>query len=648
MGTPSDSTDAESAAKPVDGVGIVEGETYVAVTESLVDIHSTESSRTITGAEWRTFYTPLDPELSATRLLRRVRDVGRWRGAVQALSGTDDTVRVDLSLWATASRVVCVVREAEGNRDAGPEAARTDEPSRRDGATVLGPMGVLSEDGRVMDCTAGLVNVLGGEAEREVVGRDVHRFVHDADRAMVRRRLGRVMDESASLAPVQCRLVGVNRRERTAEIALVPFHVEGSSGALAVFREVRTGRGHKEVDTPSRIDGVLLTVVQDLCETASPEEIREMVCERVAAADHYPVAWIGTPEASGDSIVPRAAAGIDEATIDPIDVSGDGTTECGPVGSAFATGTIQVCRTVQAASGILPRTTAVGDHSVRSAAAVPLVHDETVYGVLVVYTDRGRGFTEHERRGLEALGTVVGLAISAWKMHKLLFADTIVELELEVGHPESVFVRLGRTCGCSLALTGCVSGPDDTWSVFLAADGASPRSLVELAETDPEVTAVEVISADADGGHVEVVLQGSGLNRIAEVGAKLTGGRIENGRAHLLVEAPLSSDTRTLVDRVRTACPRSTLVALHERDRSVRTSQELRQSVERCLTERQLEVLQRAYHRGYFQWPRTSNGGEVADSIGIAESTFHYHLRKALGKLLELSLKYDPDPAGSV
>jgi predicted DNA binding protein len=57
------------------------------------------------------------------------------------------------------------------------------------------------------------------------------------------------------------------------------------------------------------------------------------------------------------------------------------------------------------------------------------------------------------------------------------------------------------------------------------------------------------------------------------------------------------------------------------------------------LTDRQLEVLTTAYEMGYFQRPKGANATEVADRLGIAQSTFTEHLvaaqRKILADLLE-------------
>lgn len=53
------------------------------------------------------------------------------------------------------------------------------------------------------------------------------------------------------------------------------------------------------------------------------------------------------------------------------------------------------------------------------------------------------------------------------------------------------------------------------------------------------------------------------------------------------------------------------------------------------LTARQLEVLQTAYELGYFERPKRANATELADELGISQSTLTEHLVTAQRKLLD-------------
>jgi len=47
------------------------------------------------------------------------------------------------------------------------------------------------------------------------------------------------------------------------------------------------------------------------------------------------------------------------------------------------------------------------------------------------------------------------------------------------------------------------------------------------------------------------------------------------------------------------------------------------------LTDRQRSVLETAYKQGYYDWPRDHTAEEIAESLDIASSTLHQHLRSA-------------------
>jgi len=99
---------------------------------------------------------------------------------------------------------------------------------------------------------------------------------------------------------------------------------------------------------------------------------------------------------------------------------------------AFRTGTIQVRNGVDTDSGRDLLADPVDTHGIRSVAAIPLVHDDMVSGVLNVYTDRPNAFEDHEQAVLGQLGEIVGQAIAATERKQALMSDEIIELEYHV------------------------------------------------------------------------------------------------------------------------------------------------------------------------------------------------------------------------
>jgi len=108
----------------------------------------------------------------------------------------------------------------------------------------------------------------------------------------------------------------------------------------------------------------------------------------------------------------------------------------------------------------------------------------------------------------------------------------------------------------------------------------------------------------------------------------------EPGEARLGLAVPAPCDGREVIASVQTKYPDAALVAYHNRDQETRTRRELLATVEDELTERQRAVLTRAYAAGFFESPRAVSGEAIAESMGLSPSTFHEHLRAALGKVV--------------
>jgi len=62
---------------------------------------------------------------------------------------------------------------------------------------------------------------------------------------------------------------------------------------------------------------------------------------------------------------------------------------------------------------------------------------------------------------------------------------------------------------------------------------------------------------------------------------------------------------------------------------------------ESSLTDRQRTVMREALDRGYYEWPRGINNGELAEALDISRATLGEHLRKAEQSLLSAALDGD-------
>ena len=180
----------------------------------------------------------------------------------------------------------------------------------------------------------------------------------------------------------------------------------------------RSTRRAAELD---RIRTIVSSVNRALVRADSRPELETRVCEILSDADPYRFAWIGGVDPDTGALTPRASAGVDEGYLAEITVTTDGTTTGrGPGGTAVRKRRVSVSQNVQADPDFEPWREHALERGFRAVAAIPLTHDDSLYGVLGVYADRSEAFDGTERELLAELGDDVAHAINSLEVQAQL------------------------------------------------------------------------------------------------------------------------------------------------------------------------------------------------------------------------------------
>jgi predicted DNA binding protein len=129
------------------------------------------------------------------------------------------------------------------------------------------------------------------------------------------------------------------------------------------------------------------------------------------------------------------------------------------------------------------------------------------------------------------------------------------------------------------------------------------------------------------------------LSVVASRGGYVQEAVIEDGDYHMTVHLPPTVDNRSITEAVEDAYPMADLVAQRQFSRTDDTRARSERLLHEELTERQRAAVEAAFHAGFFEWPRESDGEAVSESLGVSPPTFHQHLRKAERKVFEALLK---------
>jgi PAS domain S-box-containing protein len=391
-----------------------------------------------------------------------------------------------------------------------------------------------------------------------------------------------------------------------------------------------------------RIEGLIRDVTAVLIRGESRRQLETEVCERLIESGPYAAAWIGDVDMGADVIAPRVRVGSgtasppDELILDRREGSID------PTVRAVAAREVEIGR--DDGEGLHPDGPAFPD-ALRSVAAVPLAHRETLYGVLNVYAGTPDAF-DRERVVLSLLGRSVGAAISAVESRRVLFGTAVTELE--IGLEDDTFVPLAAAIDARIAYEGAVPRDGSSVTVFatVTPDGDRVSAVAEDLPGVERATRVTVSEDDEDasGLYEFRCSSDSFVTRVVDAGGRIRRFRAEKGSLELLVETADRSTARSLFAGLQEAFDGAELLRSRDRDRQPRTRRDLLGELEDLLTERQRTALRTAYLAGYFEWPHAVSGDELADAMGVSRSTFHQHLRTAQRKFLDAVYEPNAEP----
>ena len=433
---------------------------------------------------------------------------------------------------------------------------------------------------------------------------------------------------------------GSGTRQYEARVMPIDERIDGRRAVVWLARDI-TERARRERELRERrdqletIDGrnrVVHAVIRTLVEAPTRADIEREVCEQLVESELYCGAWVGEPAGNGD-VVYRTGDG--EATTFLETVRDPDVDPQEPVIETLETGETQTTNRLPED----PRISAAHHHAARedgieSAIAVPIEHEGTVYGTLVAFSVREDAFTNREEAAFELLGETIGFTINAVMNRRLLFADSVIELEMHIESGGTFTFDLTETydCTCHLEWAGDTAG-SRTYQ-YVMVEGLGGETVLEEAQASDSVEECRLIHDDGDRCTVELRLVESGVRSLTKRGATVRDVTVEDGTATVLVEVPRDADVRAVVDALGSVYDDVSLVAHREVDRPVQTAEERRDRIADRLTDRQLTALRLAYYGGYFDWPRGSTGEEVAEAMDVSPPTMHQHLRKAQGELL--------------
>lgn len=440
------------------------------------------------------------------------------------------------------------------------------------------------------------------------------------------------------------RQLGIDSIKRGAQDYLVKDEVTGDTLIWTIHRAIERNRlehermrRRKQLEVLNDLNEIAQDVIHIVITTSTRAEIEREICDRLAASDAYRFAWIGETRRGSDQVTPRVAAGVDESYLESISISIDDTeTGWGPTGRAVRTQEVQIVQDVQTDPDYEPWRERAETYGYQSSIAVPIVYEGIQYGVLNVYADSPNAFSEPEREVFSRLGDGIGHAISAIERKHALVSDVVLELEFRADGILDELIALSSERSGEIRIEK-LTGFGDAVYGYGTVFGISEAEFREAVDGADSVDDYRQLPANLEGSGFEFELSLTAVRPLFETvtahGGRVRSLHIASGELRVVVEFPRGNDAREMVGLVRDHLSNVSLVSQRTVQRSDGHGDP--RSILEALTEKQREALEKAYTAGYFNWPRTSNAGEVAERLGISSATFTQHLRTAERKFFE-------------
>ena len=508
--------------------------------------------------------------------------------------------------------------------------------------TATDPIVTVDDGGTIRYANPAAEDVFG-HAPDELVGESLGTLIPDASR--VCDGGDRLLGAHGWTDPSGVDLSGVRTdgEELDLQVTFSDWTLDGERRFTGIVRDVTEERERERelaaqrerLATLNQLNTVAQRITHAVIESSTRDDIETLLCERLAAADAYRFAWIGSIERGSTRLRIRTAAGIDDDFGTGTSTADDGPSADGPIERAIRAGEMGTARHLADRSDDADWRQRAIRHGARSVAAIPIAYDDTLHGVLVVGSERPAAFGTDERAVVGQLGDVVGHSLTAIERKRALTSEHVVELQLRV-------TDLFDSAVDSVRFDRAVPTGDGTFLTYGTVPEAAPATPASLVDTLPHARGVTVLGTDDGHTRFEIALaEPPTTSLVASQGGRVESAVVEDGDYEMMVHLPREADVRDLVRSVRTRYPDTEVVAQRQTTTTRRTIQHVEAVLDQGLTERQQAALEAAFFAGFFSWPRESTGEEVADSLGISPPTFHRHVRVAERKLLRALLADD-------
>jgi PAS domain S-box-containing protein len=378
------------------------------------------------------------------------------------------------------------------------------------------------------------------------------------------------------------------------------------------------------------------SIQRRLAGSESRDALEAGVCEELCETDPVDFVWVGRPLSDDTNLKPTAWAGDGSAYLDSVET---GTADELVPAQRAAAGRSAYCHN-NISSLVVEECWAKEALSAgfQSVVSVPLVYDDVLYGVLTAHSQENDAFNQMYEH---LFADVASLLVNYSRLLEHRFdasPQEFTELEFELSDPTYPLQRLAGNTESKIRFDTVAENMTDEIRVIGTVLDGSPEQVCAAVSS---VTSILDAQLFGDNDQISLTIQKPFLaSVVGKHRGKLIHAVSDESETRFQVHLPKTTSKRPLLDSLSSRYREIEPVAHRQIDTSRLSGM---QQVASILTDRQYEILNAAYHGGYYETPRQVTGEDLAESFDISSPAIYNHLQSAHRKLLETVMRTASD-----
>ncbi len=379
-----------------------------------------------------------------------------------------------------------------------------------------------------------------------------------------------------------------------------------------------------------RLHALIHSIHQAIIKETSQSTIERLVCNSLIEKDTYRFAVVWHIDPATKRTTPAAHAGNEVGSLNH--ATGTAVAGNSPVARAIDDRELAVISDIATTESPTPWRDEALSRGYRSVAAIPIIYDNALFGVLSVYADTADAFGATVRTVLGVLGETIGHAIAMANQEQTLLSRerTVVTLNLQ-GFTDVMGIDVDRESDFEIARLVPV---DDERYLFYGEGGPEIEETLTRVE-DSRLDVTVLTTREIKKGTVQFELEVTDppiISRILAHGGRALDMTYRETDLITTVELPPTVNVSQLIAELEGIHPDLSVALYKRQTRSEPPAAST--GVFDDLTDRQRAALETAFYSGYFEWPRENDAGTIASKLGISSATFQQHFRAGQRKLL--------------